>query len=75
MDSTILKVCDTGQITLPKKWRSKFKTDRFKAVMNGNKIILEPVEEYETFFDADEFNDGRGVEIGVFIRALEKSLE
>lgn len=75
MDSTILKVFGTGQVTLPKKWRNKFRTKHFKALMDGKKIILEPIEEYKTFFDADEFNNGDGVEIGAFIKALKKSLK
>jgi bifunctional DNA-binding transcriptional regulator/antitoxin component of YhaV-PrlF toxin-antitoxin module len=75
MNSTILKLFGTGQITLPKKWRTKFKTTHFKAVMEEDKLIITPLEEEEIFFDADEFNAGEGVELNEFYKALKKSLK
>jgi bifunctional DNA-binding transcriptional regulator/antitoxin component of YhaV-PrlF toxin-antitoxin module len=75
MESTILKMFGTGQVTLPKKWRKKFDTLHFKASMDGKKIVLEPIDDYVTLFDANEFNNGEGVEIGTFIKALKKSLK
>lgn len=80
MDSTILKTFGTGQVTLPKKWRSQFKTKHYKAVVQGRKLILSPLEDedsesWKTLFDADEFNKGKGVEINAFLKALKKSLK
>ncbi len=76
MSTAVLKVFGTGQITIPKKWREKRKSNIFLAKEEGNKIILEPVEETEEkIFDANDFNDGEGVEINEFIQALENSLK
>lgn len=73
--TTVLKLFGTGQITLPAKWRKKFKTKHFKAVIEDDKITISPLEEEIVIFDADEFNDGKGVELEVFYQALKKSLE
>lgn len=77
MNSTILNLFGTGQVTLPKKWREKFKTKHFKAEIQDDKLVLTPLKDdrWITIFDADEFNDGEGVEIGIFYKALKKSLE
>lgn len=74
MTSTILKSFGTGQVTLPKKWRSQFKTKHFKAEIKGNKLTISPIEEEIVIFDADEFNGGEGVSAKDFFEALEKSL-
>lgn len=39
----MLKVFGTGQITIPKVWREKLKTDRFAATLENDVIILKPV--------------------------------
>jgi bifunctional DNA-binding transcriptional regulator/antitoxin component of YhaV-PrlF toxin-antitoxin module len=75
MESTVLKLFGTGQVTLPKKWRTRFKTKYYTAVMEGDRLILAPLEEEKVFFDANEFNQGQGVDIGVFYKALKKSLK
>lgn len=75
MKSTILKIFGTGQVTIPKKWREKFDTLHFKASMEGGKIVLEPIDDHLIFFDADDFNDGKGVEINDFKKALKDSLK
>ena len=74
MKSTVLKVFGTGQVTLPKKWRSRFKTQYYTAVMDGNRLILAPLQDENVFFDSEAFNQGEGVDIGVFYKALKKSL-
>jgi len=75
MDSIILKLFGTGQVTLPKKWRSKFNTSHYKAIMEGDKLTITPLEKDHIFFDADEFNNGEGVELDTFYKALKKSLK
>lgn len=42
--TTMLKMFGTGQVTLPKEWRKKFKTTQFLARMEGRRLIIEPVE-------------------------------
>ncbi len=38
-----LKMFNTGQITLPKKWRSRFPTDRFVAEESENALVIRPL--------------------------------
>lgn len=76
MNPTVLKVFGTGQITIPKRWRDAHNTNLYMAKDNGTNIILEPIKNEESvIFDADEHNDGEGVEINDFIKALENSLK
>lgn len=75
MQSTVLKLFGTGQVTLPKKWRTRFKTKYYTAVVEGNRLILSPLEEEKVFFDAQDFNDGEGVDLSTFYKALKKSLQ
>lgn len=77
MKKVILKSFGTGQITLPKMWRDKFKTNYFVASIDKEKITIKPFkeEEEEVFFDAAEFNKGKGVDIQDFYKALKKSLK
>lgn len=74
MITKILKATAKGQITLPKKWRSKHNTNIFLAKIDNNRIIIEPidVEQWETIFDADQDNNGKGIELGKMISMLKK---
>lgn len=38
-----LKMFNTGQITLPKKWRSRFPTNRFVAEESENALVIRPL--------------------------------
>ncbi len=40
----ILSMFNTGQVTLPKKWRSQFNTTKFKATEEKGRLIVEPIE-------------------------------
>lgn len=39
-----LSMFNSGQITLPKKWRSKFKTTKFVAYEKGDQLIIKPLK-------------------------------
>ena len=79
MNKTVLKSFGTGQVTLPKAWREKFDTKYFVAVIQDDQITLKPLiddaEGEEVFFDSKEFDDGKGVAIQDFHKALKKSLK
>lgn len=75
MQKVVLKSFGTGQVTLPKEWREKFDTKYFIADIGDKQIIIKPLNKEEVFFDADEYNDGKGVEIQEFYKALKKSLK
>ena len=36
---------NTGQVTLPKKWRNQFQTNKFIAKPRGNKLVIEALED------------------------------
>ena len=60
-----LSMFNTGQVTLPKKWRSQFRTNKFIAKEDGKKLILEPLEEVLPEGLRDEnieiYDDGEGI--------------
>lgn len=77
MTSKIVKSTSKGQITLPKSWRHRFKTDSFLLQMEIDYVTVKPVllEELageEVLFDADRDNEGKGVSPDEIIRLLKK---
>ena len=76
----IVKATSKGQITLPSKWRKGFETDRYFLKEQDGSLLITPFEVdaleeqgWETIFDATRDNNGRGVPISKFIKALKKS--
>lgn len=43
MNTVALSMYGQGQITLPKSWRDKFDTKSFLAVIEGDKLTIEPI--------------------------------
>ncbi len=54
-----LSMFNTGQITLPKAWRKKFKTAKFIAEETKNGLLIKPLMKDETIFYQD--NEGFGI--------------
>lgn len=54
MNLTILKMFGTGQITIPKEWREKFKTNEFFAVLKKDSIVIKPVPEIPEMTEAEQ---------------------
>lgn len=51
-DSKVLVVSERGQVTIPKKFRSKFKTNFLVCYPDSDgRLILAPMETKEEFFD------------------------
>lgn len=76
--TTITKATSRGQITLPKAWRDKFKTDQYIIKAGDFNVEIVPVDEEElewlhgeTIFNADRDNDGKGIKVRDFIKILE----
>jgi len=65
MDTKVVTCTSKGQITIPKKWRDKFKTSTFTLSTKDNKVIIMPINleqlQDEIIFDADRDNEGKGV--------------
>ncbi|EKD33257.1 MAG: hypothetical protein ACD_76C00057G0002 [uncultured bacterium] len=79
--TSIVKATTKGQITLPAKWRRNFDTDRFLIKEQNKSLIVTPLdvdsledENWETVFDANKHNKGKGVPIDEFIKILKKTL-
>ena len=41
--SYTLNMFNSGQVTLPKKWREQFATNKFIARAEGNRLVIEPI--------------------------------
>lgn len=79
--NTIVKATTRGQVTLPAKWRRSVKTDRFLMTEKDETLLIRPLQmeelnedNWETIFDAQRDNRGKGVPIEKMIKALKKSL-
>jgi len=75
--TTISKATTKGQITIPKKWRSKFDTNQFVITEKGDKLEIEPLvvakkEEEFTVFDAIRDNKGKGIKASDLVDILKK---
>lgn len=77
MTTTITKATSRGQITIPKAWRARFKTNSYVLKADDFKLEITPVDEEElewlgaeTIFNADRDNNGQGIEAGEFLRML-----
>ncbi len=77
----ILKTISKGQITIPAKWRKKFDTNQFVAVMKEDKLeikplILEKEQEVKEFtvFDAIRDNKGKGMKAKDLVNILKKTV-
>lgn len=76
---TLLKATSKGQITLPAKWRRAAGTDRFIVEERRGNLEIVPFhikltskQTYETVFNAQRDNDGKGVEAKKLLKALKK---
>lgn len=77
MNAKVVKSTSRGQITIPKKWRSQFKTDNYILEVKTEEIIIKPINinqiENETvIFDADRDNSGKGISPDEMIKLLKK---
>ena len=77
MTTTITKATSRGQITIPKAWRKKFKTNSYILKAGDFKLEVVPMDEEElewlgaeTIFNADRDNNGQGIEAGEFLKIL-----
>ena len=68
MKTYFLSLFNTGQVTLPKKWRDKHKTKKFIAVEKGEDLLIKPymeIDEDHPLHDNNvtlrEYDDGAGI--------------
>ncbi len=56
-----LKLFNTGQITLPKNWRSKYNTKNFIAEETINGLLIRPIEDTSSEIVYYENNEWFGI--------------
>ena len=61
----LLSMFNTGQITLPKKWREKFKTNKFIAEEVAEGLLIKPVVNDEVVYYENEKGYGVYCEKGM----------
>jgi len=71
-----LKLFNTGQVTLPKAWRSKFKTKNFIAEETKEGLLIKPLTKDElVYYETDEeigIYCENGIDINEFKKAIKK---
>ncbi len=60
-----LKVFNTGQITLPKKWRNKFATKNFLARETKEGLLIQPIQDDWVVYYEDKNGFGLYSESGI----------
>jgi len=40
----VIRSTSRGQVTLPKKWRDKYDTNYFNTIIEGDSLIIKPLE-------------------------------
>ncbi|MBU2542784.1 hypothetical protein KJ785_04465 [Patescibacteria group bacterium] len=79
--NTIVKATTKGQITIPVKWRNRFKTDRFLIEIKDTHLEIKPInlddlckiKDY-TVFDAIRDNKGKGIKAKDLLGVLKKTI-
>jgi len=71
-----LKLFNTGQVTLPKAWRSKFETKNFIAEETKDGLLIKPLTKDElVYYETDEevgIYCESGIDINEFKKAIKK---
>lgn len=52
---TTLKLFGTGQVTIPKSWREKYKTNQFIAQDTPQGLLIKPFVEEFFYEDGDDY--------------------
>lgn len=70
-----LSMFNTGQVTLPKKWRDKIKTKYFVAQETSDGgLLIKPLEEV-MYYEVDDDNFGLSFPMGIPAKDLAKNLK
>lgn len=70
-----LSMFNTGQITLPKAWREKFKTKKFVAEETKDGLLIKPIQKDETVFYKDKEGFGLYSEAGLDIDKAKQAIK
>ncbi|MFA6917927.1 MAG: hypothetical protein WC285_03800 [Candidatus Gracilibacteria bacterium] len=71
---TTLKLFGTGQITIPKIWREKYKTNQFVAQDTPQGLLIKPLVEEFFYEDGDDYF-GLNFPLGIDAKELANKLK
>lgn len=76
MSIHMLKMFNSGQVTLPKKWRTQYKTKHFTAKVKGHSLVIEPVRKDETvYYELEDGSFGLYCESGLDVDAIQAEIK
>ncbi len=70
-----LSMFNTGQITLPKSWRAKYKTTKFVAEETKEGLLIRPLVKDETVYYEDKNGFGIYCESGLDIEQFKQAIK
>lgn len=75
MEKVVQKTTSKGQITLPKIWRGQFKTNHFVLESVNDTMVIRPIfldnpDNYNTVFNADRDNKGKGISANKLLKIV-----
>ncbi|MDP2642986.1 MAG: AbrB/MazE/SpoVT family DNA-binding domain-containing protein [Candidatus Peregrinibacteria bacterium] len=70
-----LSMFNTGQITLPKVWRNKYKTTKFIAEETKDGLLIKPLVKDETVYYEDEKSFGIYCESGLDFEKFKQAIK
>lgn len=68
------KIFGTGQITLPKEWRARFKTNTCIITESSQGLLIKPLEE-DIYYEIDDENFGISFPMGIPASKLAKKIK
>lgn len=70
-----LSMFNTGQVTLPKSWRAKYKTNKFVAEETKGGLLIKPLVKNETVYYEDEKSFGLYCESGLDMEKIKQAIK
>jgi len=70
-----LSMFNTGQITLPKSWRTKYKTNKFVAEEIKDGLLIKPLVKDETVYYEDKNGFGIYCESGLDMEKFKQAIK
>jgi len=72
---TTLKLFGTGQVTLPKAWRDKFKTDHFIAQETSQGLLIKPMVDEGYYYELEDGEVGINFPLGMDAKVVADNLK
>lgn len=70
-----LSMFNTGQVTLPKSWRAKFKTNKFVAEETSDGLLIKPLVKDEMVYYENDKSFGLYCESGLDMEKIKEAIK